>query len=120
MFKNLVKEGPIFLLCVNCKIIAKIMGEIMKRVMHKVVLDDQISFIPIWNINIETIIIFLEVQDYMHNSQKPMFIFLSYIEKSFDFVYKSFYKLLLWKWIWSLILSLGFSHFITNQLQGQL
>jgi hypothetical protein len=35
------------------------MGEIMKRVMHKVVLDDQIGFIPIWNINIENIIIFL-------------------------------------------------------------
>ncbi len=59
MLKVLVKEGPIFLLCVNYKIIAKIMGEIMKRVMHKVVLDDQIGFIPIWNINIENIIIFL-------------------------------------------------------------
>jgi hypothetical protein len=47
MLKVLVKEGPIFLLCVNYKIIAKIMGEIMKRVMHKVVLDDQIGFIPI-------------------------------------------------------------------------
>jgi hypothetical protein len=47
MLKILVKEGPIFLLCVNYKIIAKIMGEIMKRVMHKVVLDDQIGFIPI-------------------------------------------------------------------------
>jgi hypothetical protein len=90
MFKNLVKEGPIFLLCVNCKIIAKIMGEIMKRVMHKVVFDDQIGFIPIWNINIENIIIFLEVQDYMHNSQKPMFVFLSYIEKSFEFCLQKF------------------------------
>lgn len=89
MLKILVKEGPIFLLCVNYKIIAKIMGEIMKRVMHKVVLDDQIGFIPIWNINIENIVIFLEVQYYLHNSQKPMFVFLSYIEKTFDFVYKS-------------------------------
>lgn len=119
MLKFLVKEGPNFLLCVNYKIIAKIMGWNNEKGYAQSCFVDQIGFIPIWNINIENIIIFLEVQDYMHNSQKPMFIFLSYNEKSFHFVYKSFYKLLLWKWILNFILSLGFSHFTTNQLQGQ-
>jgi hypothetical protein len=37
---------PISLLCADYKIIAKVMAERMKKVMHKLVLDDQTGFVP--------------------------------------------------------------------------
>jgi len=78
--KQIKNYQPTSLLCV---IIAKTMAKKMNNVMHKVVLDDQICFNPSWNIN-ENIITFLEVQDYMHNFQKPRFAFLANIKNLFD------------------------------------
>jgi hypothetical protein len=80
---------PISLLCADYKIIAKVMAERMKKVMHKLVLDDQIGFVPGRNIN-QNIITFLEVQDYKHNAQKSGFAFLADIEKAFDSVCRNF------------------------------
>jgi hypothetical protein len=64
------------------------------NVMQKIVLNYQIGFVFYRNIN-ENIIIFLEVQYYMHDYQKPIFSFLMDIEKTFQYVFRSFYKLLL-------------------------
>jgi hypothetical protein len=65
------------------------MAERMKKVMHKLVLDDQTDFVPGRNIN-QNIITFLKVQDYMHNAQKSSFAFLADIEKAFDWVCRDF------------------------------
>jgi hypothetical protein len=61
----------------------------MKKVMHKLVLDDQTGFIPGRNIN-HNITIFLEVQVCMHNAQKSNFAFLADIEKAFDSICRDF------------------------------
>jgi hypothetical protein len=63
---------PISLLCADCKIIAMVMAERMKKVMHKLIVDDQTGFVSGRNIN-QNIITFLKVQDYMHNAQKVRF-----------------------------------------------
>ncbi len=62
--------------------------------MQKNILKYQIGFVLDQNIN-ENIIIFLEVQYCMHDSQKPIFSFLMDIKKTFEYVSRSFYKLLL-------------------------
>lgn len=79
----------ISLLCADYKIIAKVLAERMKLVMHSVVNDDLTGFVPDRNIN-ENIITLLEVQDYMHNSQTSGFAFLADIEKAFDSVCRDF------------------------------
>jgi hypothetical protein len=92
--KLLKNYRPISLLCADYKIIAKVMAERMKLVIHRLVLDDQTGFIPGRNIN-ENIITFLETQDYMHNAQKSGFAFLADIEKAFDSVCRKFLQALL-------------------------
>lgn len=71
------------------KIIAKVMAERMKLVLHTVIKDDQTGFVPGRNIN-ENVITFLETQDFMLNNQKSGFAFLADIEKAFDSVCRDF------------------------------
>ncbi len=95
--RKLIKNyQPISLLCVDYKIIAETMAKKINNVMHKVVLDNQICFNPSWNIN-ENIITFLEVQDYMHNFQKPTFAFLANIENRFICICRRFLQAFLEK-----------------------
>jgi hypothetical protein len=63
-------------------------------VMQLIFFNYQIGFVLDRNIN-ENTIIFLEVQYYMHDSQKPIFSFLMDIEKTFEYVFRSFYNLFL-------------------------
>jgi hypothetical protein len=103
--KQLKNYRPISLLCVDYKIIAKVLAERMKVVLHSVIKDDQTGFIPGRNIN-ENIISFLETQDFMVNNQKSGFAFLADIEKAFDSVCRDF--------LHASLLKLNFGPFFIN------
>jgi hypothetical protein len=115
--KKLKNYRPISLLCADYKIIAKVMAERMRKVMHKLVLDDRTGFVPGRNIN-QNIITFLEVQDYMHNAQKSGFAFLLILRRLLTRYVAIFSKLPYENSILETTLSLGFSLFTINPLQS--
>jgi hypothetical protein len=74
--KQLKNYRPISLLCADYKIIAKVMAERMKCVIHSVIKDDQTGFIPGRNIN-ENIITNFSRNARLHAENQKVWLYFS-------------------------------------------